>query len=281
MSTVEEIEFNYNLDYKEEIKNKYGDIIIQIFNNEDVKIENDPEIQIIKAQYYIANKAPFNAEQILLKLAEQNHLDGIYNLALYYYIENDHDQSMTCLIRGAEANHLKSIVNLSYMYYLDKDYDNFIKYNNIGIENNEPMAFIYIALYNWYVLNNESEAFRYLNIHLNCHSFFTTALLLNEKNSLKNREMIIFNCIKALQLKINKTYINLLNEHTTTLHRYILYIDNNINTKFIPNEIILIDNYCPICLEYNKLIKLICKHSICIKCVKKNLINCLVCNEFI
>lgn len=281
MSTVEEIEFNYNLDYKEEIKHKYGDIIIKIFNNEEVNIDNDPEIQIIKAQYYIANNVPFNAEKILLKLAEQNHLDGMYNLALYYYIENEYEQAMIYLKKGAQENHLKSIVNLAYMYYIDKDYDNFIKYNNIGLANNEPMAFIYIALYNWYILNNEAEAFKCLTVHLNCHSYFTMAKLLNERNSLKNREMIIFNCIMALQLKINKTYINLLNEHTTTLQRYILYTENNINTNFISKEIIIIDNHCPICLEYNKLIKLICLHSICIKCIKKNITNCSVCREFI
>jgi hypothetical protein len=279
MTTVEEIEFKYNLEYSDEIKNKYNDIIIKIFNHEDININNDPEIKIIKAHYYIANNASFKGEQLLLELAYENNLDGFYNLSLYYYINNEQEKSIEYLQIGADQNHIKSSVNLAYLYYMYKDYDNFNKYNKIGIDNNNQMALIHLGLYTWHVLQNEGDALALFNKVSSHHSFFTIAKLLNEKSSLKNRDMIIFNCIKALQLKIKKVYIDLLSEHTTTLQRYCLYKDNNINIK---SEIKTFDNYCPICLQYTNLIELICKHSLCIECVKKTkFVNCSICNEFI
>ncbi len=279
MLPIEAIEYTYNLEYSDEIKNKYSDIIIKIFNHENVNINDDPEIKIIKAHYYIANNVPFKAEQILLDLVDENNLDGIYNLALFYYGNEEYEKAMEYLKMATEKNHIKSSVNLAYLYYMYKDYDNFNKYNQIGLDNNYPMALIHLGLYTWYVLKNEDEAFKLFNKVSSHHSFFTIAKLLDEKSSLKNRDMIIFNCIKALQLKIKKNYIDLLYEHTTTLQRYILYKDNNIEIK---SEINTFDNYCPICLEYKNLIELICKHSLCMDCIKKTQFkNCLICNEFI
>jgi hypothetical protein len=279
MSTVEEIEFKYELEYTNETKEKYSDIIVKIFNHEDINIEDDPEIKIIKAHYYIKNDVPFKGEQLLLELADRNYLDGIHNLAVFYYSNNDYENAMKYLKIGTDQHYIKSTVNLAYLYYLSKDFEAFLKYNKIGIDNNYPMAFINMGLYLWNIVKDEKEAFLYLNKLSSHESFFTIAKLLNEKSSLKNRDMIIFNCIKALQLRIEKSYINLLNEHTTTLERYFLYKEHNIN---IETEIKTIDSYCPVCLNYKNLLELICKHSICLDCLKQTKIKtCLICSEFI
>ncbi len=279
MLTVEEIEFKYNLEYTNEIKNKYGDIIIKIFNHENIDNDTDPQIKIIKAHYYIGNNAPFKGEQLLLELVDQNNVDGIYNLALYYYINEEYDKTMEYLKKGTDLNHINSSINLAYLYYIYKDYENFHKYNKIGIDNNNSMALIYNALYIWHVKKDEKTAILILEQIHNCEAYFTIAKLLNENNSLAHRYIIITNCINALKLKIKPVYINLLSEHTTTLQRYCLYKENNININL---DIIKIDNYCPMCLKYKNLIQLICKHSICMDCIKKTNFNkCLICNELI
>ncbi len=158
MLTVEEIEFKYNLEYTNEIKNKYGDIIIKIFNHENIDNDTDPQIKIIKAHYYIGNNAPFKGEQLLLELVDQNNVDGIYNLALYYYINEEYDKTMEYLKKGTDLNHINSSINLAYLYYIYKDYENFHKYNKIGIDNNNSMALIYNALYIWHVKKDEKTA---------------------------------------------------------------------------------------------------------------------------
>ncbi len=296
MKSLIEIEYNAELDFSKATLEKYGDIIVDIFNEPD-NIEkyintDDNEIKIIIALYYLSN---FNKKfdekcgiDMLLDLHNKNITKASVNLGVYYK-NKDEELSKKYILSAVEQNDALGLSNLSYYYYTINNKELFLKYMNelYKIDPNYESYYINMALYKKYIEKNDKEYELY--IHKGIISFNHIAYYIYSTIA-PTIDMKIQYIINAIKIKITKKYIELLKKFTTLNQRTILLLtktnydkpllikldDNIIDTNI---NIINTNNKCPICMNNtdNILIKFSCYHSLCIKCSSIKY-NCLICN---
>ena len=286
---LEEIELNCNFDFEREIKKKYGNIIIDIFNNScpDKYINNniDIDMMIIIALYYIYNKDYDNAIEILIEAINNNQNNFTWvkascTLGVLYNILDDKIKSIKYFKLGADEGHILSSTNLAFEYLCQGEFDLFFKYNKIGLDNqtegSDENALINEGIYLWNVLKKHKDASNIFDklIDTNYRACFEYAKLVN--NLYIKKELLM----KAIKLKPKKTYIDMLKRLTCDFERYELYKNYNIKQDTLKNY----DNFefnikfnitrysrCPICINNEKveLFTLKCDHSFCSSCIKK------------
>ena len=85
--SVEEIEFENNLDFKDEIINKYYNIIIDIFNkNYNIYSDiYDNDINILLALYYVSINEYNKSNELLLFAHDIGSLDATCTLGIFYH----------------------------------------------------------------------------------------------------------------------------------------------------------------------------------------------------
>lgn len=292
---LEEIELKCNFDFEPEIKKKYGNIIIDIFNNScpdkynnyNNINNNDIDMMIIIALYYIYNKDYNDAIDILLEAINNNQYNmncykASCTLGILYNILNNKNKSILYFKLGADDNHVLSATNLAFEYLCQGEFDLFIKYNKIGLDNqtegSDDNALINEGIYLWSVLKKHKEASDIFDsmIDTNYRACYEYAKLVN--NLYIKKELLI----KAIKLKPKKSYIDMLKRLTCDFERYELYKNYNIKQEIIK----IYDNFefnikfnitrysrCPICMSNNnekvELFTLKCNHSFCSNCIKK------------
>lgn len=290
---LDDIELYYNLDFEPDIKTKYGFIIIDLFNNmcpNKYQSLKDPDIMSILATYYISKKEHDKGIDILLEI---NNNEAYCTLGILYNILNDKEKSIHFFKLGADNEHIYCSVNLAFEYLCQGEMDLFLKYNKMGLDNNNETALINLGIYYW---NIKKEHFNAINIfnslfkNNNYRAFYEYAKLITDKNEKK------IYLLKALQIKIKKTYIDMLILLTGDYERYMLYKKYNIDINKIINIDLFITNLhlnsfyefqniskysrCPACIidEKKELFKLKCNHSFCNNCIIKYCKNkCCIC----
>ncbi len=286
---LEDIELYCNLDFDPDMKKKYENIIIDIFNNmcpdNYYTINNDnnnPDIMIIVALYNISKKEFTLAINILL-VAFSIKINNNYNynisctLGIILNILNNKEDSIKYFKLGADNNHILSATNLAYEYLCQGDRNLYFYYNNIGLINNDENALINKAIYLWNFKKDISSAEDiFNNLSNNYRAYYEHAKLVSDIN--KKKELLM----KAIQLKPKKSYIDMLKNITGDYERNLLYknynininklinIDNSITIRYLENDISRYSR-CPICININyektELFKLKCNHSFCYNCI--------------
>ncbi len=296
---MDDIELYCNFDFEPEIKEKYSNIIIDIFNNNcPGKYYNnsmDADIMIIIALYDISKKDYESAIDMLLEAINRNsiaYMRASCTLGILYNILNDKEQSIYYFKKGADDRHILSATNLAFEYLCQGEFDLFLKYNQIGLDNQTEStenALINQAIYFWNVLKKYNKAIDIFNkiINTNYRACYEYAKLVG--NIEQKKELLI----KAIKLKPKICYINMLKKITNNFERYELYKNYNIKTESFQNY----DNFefnikfnisrfsrCPICINYKttsnkiELFTLKCNHSFCENCIKKYCKkNCCLC----
>ncbi len=281
-NSIEEIEFQYDLDFREEIVKKYHDIIISIFNHNDndnhsdyhSDYQNDYDIQIIYALYYLTNNNINKGKEILLNLHNNNYYDATCTLVVYLKKNNHYDPLiMEYLTHAANNNHVISSINLGFEYFVKGDFENFIRYTKIGLENEIDMAYINMGIYHNNITKYDkiSDYFFEKALNMKTHRSYYYYYYYKTKK--------IEHLIQAIKIKLKKMYIEELIKNTTISERYILCKDYYINTtnyaKYDPSINIYIFNqrlfnYCPLHIDEKiELLQLKCEHSFCIECINK------------
>ena len=284
---IEDIELEYNLDFEPEIKNKYANIIIDLFNNNcpDYYINNDDlDIQIIIALYYFSKNDYDKSINILLDVHNNGYVRATCSLGILYNILNDKDKSIIYFIDAIDKNHIQASTNLAYEFLCQGKFDLFLFYNKIGLDNGDQNALINLAIYYWNINKEHNKAIEIFNNLFNNNSFnyrayYEYAKLVKDINQKKEY------LIKAIQLKPKKCYIDMLTKITGNYERYILYIKNNIynstTIKYLENNISKYSR-CPTCFHKcnmkKELFTLKCNHSFCNNCIMKHCnIKCCIC----
>jgi hypothetical protein len=292
---LEDIELYCNLDFDPDMKKKYENIIIDIFNNfnnmcHDNNNQDNPDIMVIVALYYISKKEFTIAINILLEAINNNYNN--YNisctLGIILNILNKKEDSIKYFKLGADNNHILSATNLAYEYLCQGNRDLYFYYNNIGFINNDENAQINKAIYLWTFkkdIISAEEIFN--NLSNNYRAYYEHAKLISDIN--KKKELLM----KAIQLKPKKPYIDMLISLTGDYERNLLYkkynininklinIDNSITIRYLENDISRYSR-CPTCCNNIKikteLFKLKCNHSLCYNCIVKYCKNnCCIC----
>jgi hypothetical protein len=290
-NSIEEIEYYNDLDFREEIVKKYSDIILNIFNNHpyDYNLDDynqDYNIQIIYALYYLSTNNIDKGKEILLNLHNNSCFDATCTLAVYLKKQNSHDPLVIeYLTHAANNGHILSSINLGFEYYIKGDFDNFLKYTKIGLVNEIDMAYINMGIYHNNITKYDkiSGFFFEKALSKNSHRAFYHYSKLNINN--KRIEYLM----KAIKIKIKKKYLEELIKYTTISERYILCKDYYINTtKFAKYDTSIniylynqkLYNYCPIHIDEKvELLQLKCEHSFCINCINKFCKKkCPICN---
>lgn len=279
---LDAIELYCNFDFEPEIKKKYGNMIIDIFNNECTGkyYDNnmDADMMIIIALYDISKENYESAIEMLeeaIKREGTASLRAICTLGILYNILNDKEKSINYFNIGAEKGHILSSTNLAYECLCQGEFDLFLKYNQIGLDNNDDNALINQGIYLWNVskhYNKASDIFKKI-INTNYRACYEYAKLVGNLD--QKKELLL----KAIQLKPKKIYIDMLKNITTNFERYEFYKKYNIKNDIFKNY----DNVefnckfnlskfsrCPACFNSIKqLFTLQCNHSFCSNCIKK------------
>jgi tetratricopeptide (TPR) repeat protein len=291
---IEEIELYCNFDFEPEIKEKYSNIIIDIFNNKCPGLyynnNMDADMMIIIALYDISKQDYESAIDMLLEAIKRDNMRASCTLGILYNILNNKEQSIYYFKKGADKGNILSSTNLAFEYLCQGEFDLFFKYNQIGLNYNDENALINQSIYYWNVLKNYEEATKNFNkiINKNYRACYEYAKLVG--NIEQKKELLI----KAIKLKPKICYINMLKKITNNFERYELYKKYNIKTESFQNY----DNFefnikfnisrfsrCPICINYKQtssnkieLFTLNCDHSFCGNCIKKYCKNnCFLC----
>jgi hypothetical protein len=294
---LDEIEIKYNLDFDKNIKKKYTNIILDIFNNmcpdnyyninENANNNNiNVDIMMIVALYYISKENYEIALKILLDAhsKDNNNYNISCTLGILFNILNNKISSILFLKKGADNNHILSATNLAYEYLCQGDFDNFLIYNKIGLEKDDDNAFINLGIYEWNVLKNYNigeEIFNKLINNNNYRAYYEYSKLIRNKE--KQKELLL----KAIQLKPKKTYIEMFKKitgdyETNILFKKINIVDYSNTFKYLEYNLSRFTR-CPICITINnekkELFKLKCNHSFCNNCIIKHCKNkCCICN---
>jgi hypothetical protein len=214
---LEEIELHYNLDFEKDVKKKYENIIIDIFNNMcpdnyyniNNLNDNDIDIIIIVALYYISKKEYNIATNILININNNNiNNRATCTLGILYNILDDKDKSIYYFKLGANNNHILSATNLAFEYLCQGEFNEFLLYNKIGLDKDDENAMINMGIYKWNVLKEYKSAEDIFNKLLesnNFRAYYEYAKLVNDVN--QKKELLL----KAIRLKPKKTYIEMLN----------------------------------------------------------------------
>jgi tetratricopeptide (TPR) repeat protein len=293
---LENIELYCNFDFEPDIKKKYENIILDIFNNmcpgNYYSNNMDDDMMIIIALYDISKKDYETAIDMLLEAINRNSkasLRASCTLGILYNILNNKEQSIEYFKFGAEKGHILSATNLAFEYLCQGEFDLFIKYNKIGLYCNDENALINEGIYLWNVVKNYNKATYIFNkmIDTNYRACYEYAKLVG--NIKQKIELLI----KAIKLKPKKSYIDMLKKITNDFERYELYKKHDIKTHTFKNY----DNFefnikfnisnfsrCPACIKYKpnsdkiELFTLKCNHSFCSNCIKKYCQkNCCLC----
>jgi hypothetical protein len=289
---VEDIEYQYTLDFLPEIKNKYYNDIITIFNGDLETLEhkysniklNDPEINIILAIYYNCNKNIEHAINILN--INSDYPRSLCTLGVLYK-QYDESKTIECLEKAYNMGEQNAINNLAYQYYLINDIDNFNKYNNLLVDDKK---YINLALVELYVKNNYNIGLEYIIKACGYNSYrayYIYAMDFLLKNGVNDEfYKTLFNGFKIKPVKKNIDYLI---KNTTPEFRFILCYkydypvelfskyDSSVSPDIIKCQIIK-NKVCPVCLikkEFN--IKLSCYHSFCESCFVEHK-KCILCN---
>jgi hypothetical protein len=274
---IEEIEFDNNLDFKDEIKIKYNNIIIEIFNGSNKYINTiNTELQIILGLYYIKTKNYDKAYNILLFAHNIGDLDATCTLAIFYHTyRNNRQKAIEYFKYAADRGHTLAANNLAFEYLSIGEFDLFFKYNDIDNNMNNENALINHGIYLYNVLKDYDNSEECFNIN-NYRAYFEYSKLVP---NIEYKKQLL---IKAIKLKPKKIYIDMLKKITDDFERNELYKKNNINTNIFKNydnnQFNITNNLnrfnrCPICINNNnykiELITLKCNHSFCNDCIKK------------
>ncbi len=288
---LDAIELYCNFDFEPEIKEKYGDMILDIFNNmcpgNYYSNNTDDNMMIIIALYDISKKDYQNAIEMLEEAIKRHSLRASCTLGILYNILDDNEKSIYYFKLGADVGHMLSSTNLAFEYLCQGEFDLFMKYNKIGLNCNDENALINEGIYLWNIVKNYNKATDIFNkmIDTNYRACYEYAKLVG--NIKQKIELLT----KAIKLKPKKSYIDMLKKITNDFERYELYKKHDINTHTFKNY----DNFefnikfnisnfsrCPVC--YNKksdkveLFTLKCNHSFCSNCIKKySQKNCCLC----
>jgi len=123
------IEINNKFNSKYISDNKYSNIILQIYNSENISIDefdqSDPIILNIIANYYSHIKENKKESiKYLLEAIKKNHIDSILDLAELYKTTKDYELEKKCLFDGLEKNKENTnILRKIAEYYLEIEKD--------------------------------------------------------------------------------------------------------------------------------------------------------------
>ncbi len=287
-SNVDDIEYEYNLDFLPEIKKKYNDDIITIFNGDLSKYSmieiNDPEINIILAIYYSYNKNIEKAINILI--INNDYPRALCTLGILYK-QWDESKTIECFEKAYKMGDNNCINNIAYQYYLIKDINNFNKYNDI-LEDDKK--YINLSLMELYINNNYNIGLEYIIKackYNNHRAYYIYAMDFLLKNGINDE--FYKNLFNGFKIKPVKKYFDYLINNTTPEFRIMLChkndypielfskYDKSVSPDIIKCQIIK-NKVCPVCLikkEFN--IKLSCHHSFCESCFIEHK-KCILCN---
>jgi hypothetical protein len=291
-TTIDDIEYEYNLEFLSNIKNTYKTNIIDIFNsnlaNYSILEKNDPEINIILAIYYNCNNNKDKAIQILTSI--ETYSRALCTLGVMYTAV-DTNISIEYLLKAANLGDMNAVNNLAYQYYLqynvlDDSEKMFHHYNNLL---DDERKFINLALFEYKIKNNYNIGVEYiikaceLNSYRANYLYAIDFLCKNTTDDTFYKYLFI-----GFKIKPKKQYIKMFINDTTPEIRFLLFNKydypiesfikydktlNNLNCKILKNKV------CPICLIKKKLnIKLKCSHSFCDLCFIKYK-ECILCNS--
>ncbi len=275
--SIEDIEYNYCLDFKENIKYEYNNDIIKIFNNElndySNYENNHPEINIILAIYNNCMGLYNKAISILINMP--NNSRALCTLGVIYKCCNDDINSIEYLKKSADLDNKDAINNLAYEYFLMSNEEMFHKYNNL---NTIEARLINLAIFELNIKNNTIIGEKYITeaLKYNNHRayYIYAALFIKNKNSYEFYEYLF----RSIKLKMKKQYMEYLINYSIPEVRFLLChiydfpieifskYDKSILTIKSDNSIVK-NIRCPMCLTKNELnIKLKCHHSFCKLC---------------
>ncbi len=285
---IDEIEYKYNLEFISDVRNKYHNDIITIFNDDLSNYSmieiNDPEINIILAIYYNTKGNTERAINILIGVGDYPR--ALCTLGILYKQSNN-DKSLECFKKAANMGDKNAINNLAFQYYLMRNIDMFEFYNNMLEDDNK---YINLALFELNINNNYNIALEYIikacskTSILNHRAYYIYAndFLLNNNNNEYYKNLFL-----GFKIKPKKQHIETLIKNTIPEFRYLLchkydypielfgkYDESilNLNCQIIINKV------CPVCLNKDTNIKLKCMHTFCESCMIKHK-KCILCRN--
>ena len=278
---INEIEYEFNYEFKDEFKVLYGEDIIKIFNGIEYNSENS-DINIIIAMYKLTRNNRVEAIEIL----EKEHKNGsilatCYLGIIYNSFECNQEMGIMYMKIAADQGHIPSSANLATIYVNTGNMEEFLKYNMIALNTNYKTAIINMGVY-YHILNDTDMSLKYFQQAFEMNS--SEAYYVYSKIQKVLTDKIKY-CMMALKLKLKQQYIVYLTTITNPIQRYILCNEYMIDIdKYSKYDNMIINfkynsmryNTCPICMKTTDLIKFKCHHSICMDCIKYDCSICIV-----
>ena len=178
---MEKLRVLYNVNFDVEYYKNYRDIILDIFDNDNLNYDlNDKNILNIIALYYDCKMENYDEmKKYYLMSIELKNDRSMVNLGLYYqYIEKNYDEMKKYYLMAVELKNSKSMYNLGYYYrHIEKNYDEMKKYYLMAIELNNFIAMNNLADYYSRVEKNNDEMKKYYLMGIKLNNEFSLLYL--------------------------------------------------------------------------------------------------------
>jgi tetratricopeptide (TPR) repeat protein len=275
---------------------KYDDLIIEIFNSEQIHIEkydlSDGQIVNIIGLYYKHNKNYDLAVKYYLMGAELGNVKSINNLAFYYEkIKKDYELAVKYYLMAVELGYSDAMNNLGYYYENNKKYDLAVKYYLMGAELGNSDAMHNLAYYYNIVEMNYEKAVKYYLMAVELGNsdamhnlaYYYNTMEMNYEQAIKyylmaieqNNPYTINNLIKLSKTRPINVYNSLINCNFLKSNIDLENLKNSLakskQVVIFKNKVRIFDELnnirlCPICLDTKLNINLDCGHLVCICC---------------
>jgi len=271
----------------------YTDLILEMYNNPDIKPENyDLENHIILnliGQYYhfICINYEEAKKYYLLAIAKDNK-DSMFSLANYYkVVEKNYEEMIKYYLLIIEKNtdDAKHAMNdLANYYYYQDDYEEMIKYHLMAIEKGSICSMKSLGHY-YYQIKSYEEMIKYYTMAFDVGDIESIDYLANYYRQIKDYKKMEKYCLILIEHN-NLSALNILNiyyENDLTFYHILSNLENKsdiviekINTllkcpivsEYIEKVNTTKDNIheCLICCNNLQHITFNCGHEICINC---------------
>lgn len=215
MSSVDEIVKKTNIHFRPGQRQKYGEIMKNIFCNNVVgnkdTLTKDPFVCHVYGLYLeIMEKNYVEMKKYYVKAIELGFVDSMYRLGYHCeHVEKNYDMMKMCYLMAIDRKCLNAMYQLGYYHYLiDKDYDLMKKYYLMAIALNHSGAMNDLALYYGHVEKDYEMMRKYFMMAIdrkNALAMYNFGYYYKEMEN--NYDMMKYYYLKAIELKqVNAMY---------------------------------------------------------------------------
>jgi len=179
METMDEIYDNYSYMQMRDKYNNYGKNILDMFNNDVINgvIDETPDLYVWIAIYHMTKGDYDKMEEYCKKAINNNNIDAIYLLGLYYIEKHETRKKILTFIKAAHKGHIRAMCDAGDYYKSIKHYKKMEKYYKLAAEKGNVKAMINLSEH--YDKKKENEqSINYLKLAADKKNIFAFSRLL-------------------------------------------------------------------------------------------------------